>query len=725
MQKTSFTIQGMHCASCALTIEKALAKTEHVAEANVNFALSKASVVFDEEKIQTPQIHKVVEAAGYKVVMPMNHDSENHLKHGEEKLIRQKTLLAIILTLPVFILAMLKLADSTQAIFATVVVFGPGSVFHKSAWAGLKQRRVDMDTLVSLGTLTALIFSWWQLFRGQEVYFETAAVITSFILLGRLLEAKSKGRASEAINRLLEVGAKSAHKISVNGETQEVAIGDLRIGDRVLVKPSEKIPLDGKIVEGESSIDESMLTGESMPVSKKINDAVFGATLNQQGVIVVEIVKESGNTVLDQMARLMEEAQQKKAPIQKLADSVSGVFVPVVIGISVLTFVGWLMATGNIATALVPSVAVLVIACPCALGLATPTAVLVGTGRGASRGILVKNGEALERGRNLDVVLFDKTGTLTKGKPEVQKIIVNPAFDFPPEKILKIAASLARFSEHPLSKSVVKFADGQKIEFNDRLTGFEEVKGKGVSAVCEHNEKLRLGNIGFLAEAGLDVSWAEKVLVDDELGVGTRLFVSHHDKEIMGAIIVADEIRDEAVETILSLKKIGLKSVMITGDNQKTASAVAKSIGIDEFYAEVLPDKKLEIVRKLQSEVSPVGRARPRGKKVAFVGDGINDAPALMQADLGIAMGTGTDIAIEAGQIILVGGGPEKVVEAIRLSRQTYRIIKQNMFWAFGYNVIAVPLAVFGLLNPMIASVAMALSSVSVVMNSLRLRRFK
>jgi len=716
MKKTSFPIQGMHCASCAVRLEKALKESAGVSEAVVNFALNKAEVAFDETKNNEHGLHKTVEAEGYKVPV-MNHDkhgnqNHDHMSHGGETGINRLTITALILSLPTFVLAMIGIGSWIQAVLATVVVFWPGLVFHKSAFASLKRWRADMDTLISLGTLVTIIFSWWQLLAGRDVYFETAAIITTFILLGRFLETKSKGRASEAIRHLLEIGAKKAHLISGN-TTQDIEVIELKVGDKVLVKPSEKIPLDGKIIEGESSIDESMLTGESMPVSKKINDTVFGATINQQGLLTVEIVKVAGNTVLDQMAKLMEEAQMKKAPVQKMADNIAAVFVPIVIGVSVLTFFGWLLVTGSFATSLIPAVAVLVIACPCALGLATPTAILVGTGRGAREGILIKSGEALERGRNLDLVLFDKTGTLTKGKPEVQKIVINPAYNFPEEKILKIAASLAKFSEHPLSKAVVRYANDQKVEFNDKLTGFEEVKGQGVSAFCEHGEKLRLGNLKFLAAAGLDVSWAEQVLIDDNLGVGTRLFVSHHDQEVMGAIIVADEVRSEATETILVLKKLGLGSVMITGDNQKTAAAVAKTLGITEVYAEVMPDKKLDIVRKLQTE----------GKKVAFIGDGINDAPALVQADLGIAVGSGTDIAIEAGQIVLVGGGSEKVPAAIELSRRTYKVIKQNLFWAFGYNVVAIPLAILGLLNPMIASAAMALSSVSVVLNSLRLRK--
>jgi Cu+-exporting ATPase len=596
-----------------------------------------------------------------------------------------------------------------QAVLSTIVVFGPGLVFHKSTIAVLKRRRADMDTLISIGTLAAVIFSWGQLAVRKEIYFETAAIITAFILLGRYLETRSKGRASQAIRRLLEIGAKVAHRVK-DGKTEDVAVSELVVGDLVLVKAGEKIPLDGEVAEGVSAVDESMLTGESLPITKNIGDQVFGATLNQQGLLKISVTQIAGNTVLDQMAKLMEEAQQKKAPIQKIVDQVSGIFVPVVLILAALTFVGWLMIGGSLVSALIPAVAVLVIACPCALGLATPTAILVGTGRGAREGVLIKSGEALERGRNLDMILLDKTGTLTKGKPAVQKIILNPEFSFSEDQVLKIAASLAASSEHPLSKAVIRRAQERGTMLNKKISSFEEIKGKGVVAKCEHGLPLRLGNLKLLAEAGLNTVWAEKILASE---VGTCLFVAHHDQEIMGAIVVADEIRAESAAAIVELKKLGLETVMITGDHKIIAESVAKELTLDSFRAEVLPDQKLEIVREFQKQ----------GKKVAFVGDGINDAPALVQADLGIAIGAGTDIAIEAGQIVLVGGGPEKVVEAVRLSRRTYGIIKQNLFWAFGYNVVAIPLAVFGLLNPMIASAAMAMSSVSVVLNSLRLRK--
>ncbi|MFA6131533.1 MAG: heavy metal translocating P-type ATPase [Patescibacteria group bacterium] len=703
MKKISFPIQGMHCASCAVRLEGAFKGTPGVTEAAVNFALNQASVIFDEQKIDEHRIHKVVEDEGYKVPS-MKHNDHNyndhdHMNHGDDSGIGRLMIISLILSVPTFVLAMIGFGQWFQAVLATAVVLWPGFVFHKSAFASLKRLRADMDTLISLGTLVTIIFSWWQIFSGGDQYFETAAVITSFILLGRFLEAKSKGQASQAIRRLLEIGVKQAHRLV--GETiEEVAVADLKVSDLVLVKPGEKIPLDGKIIEGESSIDESMLTGESMPVEKKIGETVFGATINQQGALTVEITKTVGNTILDQMAKLMEEAQMKKAPVQKLVDRISAVFVPVVIVVSALTFLGWFIATGSFAVSLIPAVAVLVIACPCALGLATPTAILVGTGRGAREGILIKSGEALERGRNLDLVLFDKTGTLTQGKPAVCEIVGN-------KSILPLVAAVEAASEHPLARAIVSFVG----KVDQRVSHVSAFSGRGVQGEVD-GKNISLGNPLFMAEKNISLDNFSQDLsrLQNE---GKTVVIAAVDGHAELLLAIADTPKETAAAAVKKLLVIGLPTLMITGDNRKTAEVMARDLGITRFEAEVLPNQKLEIVRRLQAE----------GKKVAFVGDGINDAPALVQADLGIAVGSGTDIAIEAGQIVLVGGGPEKVSAAIILARRTYRIIKQNLFWAFGYNIIAIPLAIFGLLNPMIASAAMALSSVSVVINSLRLRK--
>ncbi len=723
MAHTTFPIRGMHCASCAVTLEKALTQTPGVRSSNVNYATEKATVEFDEAATDEMKLHAVVEDAGYRVpVHKAGHEGhgaehgENHLDHGAD----QRTALRLALwafagAIPTFIIAMmmvelpgaaygLSASVWVQGVFATAVVLGPGMEFHRRAAKQAVRAQAGMDTLISLGTLVALVFSWWQATVGGHLYFETAAVITAFILLGRYLEARSKGKASEAIAKLLELGAKTAHRIVGDG-TEETPVEALRVGDRVLVKPGEKIPLDGAVVSGTSSVDESMLTGESMPVAKRVGDLAFGATLNQHGALTLEITKAAGDTVLAQIVRLMEDAQGKKAPIQKLADRISGIFVPIVIVLSVVTFGAWFFFTRDVSASLIPAVAVLVIACPCALGLATPTAILVGTGRGARAGVLIKSGEALERGRSLATVLFDKTGTLTEGKPAVTDATVSTAG-------LAAAVSLEAASEHPLARAVVAYAN-EKGARSTPVDAFRAVTGKGVRGTVGGKEIL-VGTEALLAEANVDVSSLAADLARLRAEGKTVVAVAVNGKAD-GVIAIADTVKSSAKAAVARLQKEGLEVMMITGDHRATAQAVAAELGITRFEAEVMPDRKLEIVKAEQTA----------GKKVAFVGDGINDAPALIQADLGIAVGTGTDIAIEAGQIVLVGGGPEKVVQAILLSRATYRTVMQNLFWAFIYNVIGIPLAAFGLLNPVIASAAMALSSISVVLNALRLRRAK
>jgi len=456
-----------------------------------------------------------------------------------------------------------------------------------------------------------------------------------------------------------------------------------------------------------------MLTGESMPAEKKVDSTVYGATINEDGVLHIRVTQIGEGTVLAQIIQTVEEAQGSKAPIQKLADKVSGIFVPAIIGISLVTFLGWYFSTKNISLAIVNAVAVLVIACPCALGLATPTAIMVGTGKGAKNGILFKSGESFERAKEISAIVFDKTGTLTKGMPEVIEIISNPDHDFSAEKIAKIAGSVAKNSEHPLSRAIIAYTKDKKIDIVD-FVDFKEIRGKGVTAVCAtHQATVMMGNKKLLEDNQLDTVWAQSILNDEKLAVGARLFVVHNNKDVIGSIIVADEARPEAKDVIASLKKMGLKIVMLSGDNQKTAEAMGQELGIEKVLAEVLPSEKAAEIKKLQSQ----------GEKIVFVGDGINDAPSLVQADLGIAMGSATDIAKEAGQIILMQNNLEKVVEAIALSKITFNTIKQNLFWAFFYNVIAIPLAISGVLNPAIAAAAMSFSSVSVVMNSLRIYR--
>ena len=592
-----------------------------------------------------------------------------------------------------------------QALLAGMIVFGPGMEFHKVTLMQLRRGRANMDTLITIGTMSALFFSMWQMFLGGAVYFDAAAIITGFILLGRYFEALSKGRASQAIKKLLELGAKKAHRMNNDGSFEDVDVETLKIGDKVQVKPGEKIPLDGSVITGESSVDESMLTGESIPVSKKVLEMVYGATVNQTGVLVVKIEKLTGDTVLSQIIKLVEEAQQQKAPIQKLVDKIAGVFVPIVITIAFITFVIWYMITRDIALAFAPAVSVLVIACPCALGLATPTAILVGTGRGAKQGILIKNGEALERGRALDIIMLDKTGTLTKGEPSVTDVV---AVSEGADTVLALSASLESSSEHPLAKAVITRATLGRLKLL-QVAKFQSVTGKGIEGEIA-GRQLFLGNARYIIENSTGKIPQDYERLSNE---GKTTVILADSKNILGLVAIADVPRPEAKTAITGMHKLGLQVMMITGDNKRTAEAIGRELGIDLIEAEVLPEQKLAIVKSWQE----------KGKKVAFAGDGINDAPALTQADLGIAIGSGTDVAIEAGQIVLVGGGPEKILEAIHISRVTDRGIKQNLFWAFFYNFGAIPLAAFGFLNPIIASGAMAFSSVSVVLNSLRIKK--
>lgn len=571
-----------------------------------------------------------------------------------------------------------------------------------------------MDTLVSLGTAVAFGYSLWALLSGGHLYFESAAVITTLILLGKYLEVKTKGRASLAMKKLMELGVKKARMIHENGEEMEMDIAKIRIGDILLIKPSEKIPLDGIIIEGQSSVNESMLTGESLPIAKAKGDKVFGATLNQDGIIKIKVTQVGENTVLAQIIKTVEEAQIFKAPIQKLADKIAGIFVPVVIVIAALTFAGWYFITGNFSLGLINAVAVLIIACPCALGIATPVAVMVGTGVGARSGILIKNGESFEKAKNIDTIIFDKTGTLTKGEPKVEKILINKEYNLGEEKILKIAASLASGSEHPLSKAVGELAEEKNVLLA-KLENFKEKPGEGVMGICqEHKKELLLGNRKLFAAKGVSTGWLDKILEEYKDSGGTVIFAGHGG-EIIGGFLIADEVKASAAGAIAEIKKMGLEPVMISGDNKNTARIVAGKLGIDNYLAEVTPNEKQAEVKKIQAQ----------GKKVVFVGDGINDAPSLVLSDLGIAMGSGTDIAKESGNIIIMKNDPLKVVEAIKLAKKTFKIIKQNLFWAFFYNTAAIPLAILGLVNPMIAAAAMSLSSVSVITNSLRIYKGK
>ncbi|MDR3559135.1 MAG: heavy metal translocating P-type ATPase [Candidatus Pacebacteria bacterium] len=713
-KKIILKVTGMHCASCALSNEKALTKTEGIISATVNFAAQKAYVDYDTDRLTEERVKKVIRGNGYDIAEDDQlADYGDHRYAAKDPATNLKEFVwAGVLSLPLLFQMFFKIETGMiffsldiivwiNIVLAGIVAFYFGRRFHKMAFRQIKRFRVNMDTLVSLGTLIAFFYSLWAAFAGKETYFESAALITALILLGKYFESLSTGRAGEAMAKLMELGAKKARRVVGNNE-QEMDVDEIKIGDILLVKPGEKIPLDGEVVGGESNVDESMLTGESLPVEKDISAKVYGATLNQDGVIKIKVTKTGEGTVLSQIVKTVEEAQGSKAPIQKLADQVAGIFVPMVIGIAGVTFLVWYVLSGNFSASLINAVAVLVIACPCALGLATPTAIMVGSGRGAREGILFKNGESFERAKNITMAVFDKTGTLTKGKPEIKNIFSEPGTDT--DRILEIAVSLARNSEHPLSRAVFKYAESRNIPLLE-IRNFSEVRGKGVVANLSFDEKeIILGNAKFMSDKGA-FSLGHQMSKS-----GANLFVAY-DGKVIGALDVADEAREEAEEVIEKIKSLGLKVAMITGDNRKTAEAVGRQLGIENIIAEVLPDEKAAAIKKLQAQ----------GEKIIFAGDGINDAPSLVQADLGIAMGGGADIAKEAGQVILMQNNLNKVLEVIKLSKITFKTIKQNLFWAFFYNIVAIPLAALGFLNPTIAATAMAFSSVSVVMNSLRI----
>lgn len=732
INKIILNVSGMSCASCAVSNERELLKTKGILDASVNFATKKAYIEYDTDVLGEEDVRQVIRDNGYEIIESAQehmhkHDAEmkssGHEHAGED--IRknwQMFFWSAVFSLPLLVEMIVKLRSGSLLLgidlvmwlhlfLATIVVFHFGWRFHRMALLQAKKFRANMDTLISLGTLTAYFYSLWAVFAGRDGYFETAAIIITLILLGKYFETRSTGRASEAMRKLLELGVKKA-RLFVNGGEVEVNVSQIKVGDEIIVKPGEKMPLDGIVLEGESDVDESMLTGESLPVEKKKYSSVFGATLNQDGVLKIKVTQVGEQTVLAQIIKTVEEAQVSKAPIQKLADKISGIFVPVVIALAVLTFAGWYFFRGDFTLATINAVAVLVIACPCALGLATPAAIMVGTGRGAKSGILFKSGESFERAKDISMVIFDKTGTLTKGKPEIISRIRNQESGITEEKLIKIAGSLAKHSEHPLSRAVYDYAQKNNIALVE-VENVREEKGKGISAVHrEHQTRLLMGNIQLLKDNKVDIQWAREILESKKYESGTKLFVAHG-AEIAGAIIVADELREEAKKVIAKLKEMKFKIAMITGDNKKTAEYIARELGIKDVLAEVLPHDKSGEVKKLQEE----------GKKIIFVGDGINDAPSLVQADLGIAMGSAQDIAKEAGQIILVQNNLEKVIEAVKVSKLTFRTIRQNLFWAFGYNIIAIPLAMAGFLNPIIAAGAMAASSVSVVANSLRIYR--
>ena len=710
-----FEVDGMTCASCAVRVERVLTKQDSVEGAVVNFAGGEAHVRIQPGVDPTP-LYEAVRKIGYDLSL-VEEDTERQSqveKYTEEQRRQWRNfLMAALFTLPVMLLAMVG-PDTTwsralQWALVTPVEFIFGAQFHRAAAKRLSSFTANMDTLVSIGTLAAYGFSVWAFFADTPVFFETAGAIISFILLGRYFEARAKGNASAAITKLLELGAKDAVVLREGTEVR-IPIEEVKRGDLLVVRPGEKIPSDGVITEGASSLDESMLTGESVPVDKTVGDDVFGATLNQQGRLVVEVDKVGNQTALHQIVKLVEEAQASKAPIQKLADQISGVFVPVVIVIALVTFFGWWATSGDVASAVRNAVAVLIIACPCALGLATPTAIMVGSGRGAELGVIFKGAEIFERSRGIDAVVFDKTGTLTRGVMTLAVVVTSA--DVEETRFLHVVASLESASEHPVARAVALGAEERDLELMTP-TEFLNTPGRGVRGRVD-GLLVTAGTSKFLADEGLLIPTEMTEALDRLEGEGHTAFLAGWDGEVRGVLAVADVLRSTARLAVEQLHEMGVQVAMITGDNHRTAAAIAGRVGIDQVLAEVLPGDKAAEVARLKAE----------GIRVAFAGDGINDAPALTQADLGMAIGTGTDIAIEAGDVILMSGDPLLVKTALRLARATFRTIKQNLFWAFFYNVAMIPLAAAGLLNPMFAAAAMATSSVSVVTNSLRLRRF-
>jgi P-type Cu+ transporter len=681
-------IGGMTCTSCAARVEKKLNKLDGVVLANVNYATELASVAYDPGHVRLPDLVRTVQAAGYTAALPSDADEKADLVRP----LRTRLLVSFALTLPLLLLSMvtpLQFRDWEwfAFAFATPIVLWAGLPFHRAAAMNARHLIATMDTLVSLGTLAAWGWSVVVLFAGlnADVYFEVAGVITTLILLGRFLEARARRRSGAAIRALLELGAKEA-RVLRDGSEVLVAVDQLEVGDVFVVRPGEKIATDGVVVEGDSAVDQSMLTGESMPVEVEPGETVAGATINTYGRLVVRATKVGAETALAQIARLVAEAQAGKAPIQRLVDRISGVFVPVVLVIALGTLAGWLAITGNVGDAFTAAVAVLIIACPCALGLATPTALMVGTGRGAQLGILIKGPEVLEQTRRIGTVILDKTGTVTAGKMVLVEVaLLNGATR---ADVLRLAGALEAASEHPIARAI---ADVARDELGSLppVTGFRNLPGVGVQGIVEGKTVEVVRRSGAIT-----VSW---------------------DGEARASFVVRDTVKPTSREAVRQLEELGLKAVLLTGDDESTARRIASEVGIERVIAEVLPQEKAAEVRRLQAA----------GEVVAMVGDGVNDAPALAQADLGIAIGTGTDVAIEASDLTLVSGDLRGAADAIRLARRTLRTLKGNLFWAFAYNVAAIPLAVAGYLNPIVAAAAMAFSSVFVVSNSLRLRRFQ
>ena len=739
MRDYTFKVEGMSCSACANRVERITKKIDGVESANVNFATEKLTVRVDAEKVRYSDIKLAVDKAGFKLIKEEDQIKEVSKKKDESKILLNRFIFSLIFTVPLLIISMGHMVGmplpsiidpmknplnfALVQLVLTIPVMVAGYKFYKIGYKNLFKLSPNMDSLIAIGTSAAVaygLFAIYKILNGEthyamHLYFESAVVILTLITLGKYLEAVSKGKTSEAIKKLMGLAPKTATIIK-NGKEVSIPIEEVIVGDIILVKPGEKLPVDGEIIEGSTSIDESMLTGESIPVEKNIGNTVIGASINKSGFIKYKATKVGKDTALAQIVKLVEEAQGTKAPIAKMADIIAAYFVPTVMALAIIAAVGWLIAGESTVFALTIFISVLVIACPCALGLATPTAIMVGTGKGAENGVLIKGGEALETTYKIDTIVFDKTGTITEGKPKVTDIICNGIKE---EEVLVLAASAEKGSEHPLGEAIVREAEDRSLEFKS-LEHFKAVPGHGIEVTIEGKDIL-LGNKKLMIENNINI---ESLHVEsDRLATEgkTPMYIAINNK-LSGIIAVADTVKENSKAAIEELKKMNVNVAMITGDNKKTAEAIAKSVGIDIVLAEVLPEDKANEVKKLQKQ----------NRKVAMVGDGINDAPALVQADVGIAIGSGTDVAIESADIVLMKSDLKDVVTAIRLSKATIKNIKENLFWAFGYNVLGIPVAmgvlhIFGgpLLNPMIAAAAMSFSSVSVLLNALRLKKFK
>ncbi|MCU0549762.1 MAG: heavy metal translocating P-type ATPase [Leptolyngbya sp. Prado105] len=747
METTTLKLQGMSCASCARNIEDAIRAVEGVQECNVNFGVEQATIAYDSRTTTIAEIQQAVDAAGYSA-QPMQEDgladedeTERQERQAQARALRRKVWIAGVISavlvigsipamtgLSIPLIPMELHHPLLQLVLTTPVMFWCGASFFINAWKSLKRHTATMDTLVAIGTGAAYSYSVFLTFFAQwfinqglapDVYFEVATVIIALLLLGRLLENRAKGQTSEAMRKLIGLQARTARVIR-QGREIDLPIAQVVVGDVILVRPGEKIPVDGEIVNGRSTIDEAMVTGESLPVTKQVGDEVIGATLNKTGSFRFRATRVGKDTFLAQIVKLVQQAQGSKAPIQRLADQVTGWFVPAVIAIAIATFIVWYNVMGNVTMALITTVGVLIIACPCALGLATPTSIMVGTGKGAENGILIKDAESLELAHQIQTIVLDKTGTITQGKPTVTDFIPVQAIAHSHElSVLCLAASVEYYSEHPLAEAVVQYAQSRGASLMD-VQEFDAVAGSGVQG-CVLNQRIQIGTYRWMSELGIDTRPLQQSWDHLESLGKTAIWIAV-DGKAEAIVGIADAVKPSSVAAIRSLQQLGLEVVMLTGDNRRTADVIAREVNINRVFAEVRPDQKAVAIATLQRQ----------GNRVAMVGDGINDAPALAQADVGMAIGTGTDVAIAASDITLISGDLQSIVTAIQLSRATIRNIRQNLFFAFVYNIVGIPIAagilypLFGwLLSPIIAGAAMALSSVSVVSNALRLRNFQ